>query len=163
MYDREIDVNNNSVSYLPGRAYDVDCSALKSSGIVMICQKGEEIWAEREPYNGRETDFDVELVESLFRQAESIGAEFDRLEKENIDLSQRVVPRYCMSKAIFEKDYVLKYQEWFNSPDRSFLEKESLKYQDHWERDSEIYKSLIQGLGLSEEEENKLFMLAKSY
>ena len=163
MYEREIDVKQNLVTYAEGRAFEIDCSALLEDNISMICQLNGEIWAEREPFNGRETDFDLDLVESLFSQAQALGQRQDELEREAIDLGQFFVFRMNLSKAIFEKDLVVKYKDWVDSPDRTFLETEELKWIEFWDRRSDLYQSLIQSLGISKEEENRLWMLAKSY
>lgn len=163
MYDRQIDATSNLVFYAKDKAMELDCSPLREAGIVMVCQQQGEIWVERQPFQGRETDFDVELVEWFFKEAEAAALQEEKRFEALIERSWSFVPKFALSRAIFEKDYVLKYTEWVNAPTRTFLEQEFIKYEGMWDRESDIYKGLIGHMGLSPEEEKNLFLLAKSY
>ena len=70
MYTKSIDVKNNQVFLTENEGTEVDCAVL--GDIVFYAEQGNQKWVERDPFNGRETDFDQAVVDSLFAQAEAI-------------------------------------------------------------------------------------------
>lgn len=64
----EVDARNDLVTLDDGYQTTVDCSELRADD-VMYAELGDEEFVEREPFNGRETDYDFSKVEAVVNAA----------------------------------------------------------------------------------------------
>lgn len=71
MYDFIVKLDDNVVNFGDNYFIDVDCSAFKAGdpNAVIIAKKGNNVWVERSPFNGRETDFDQTIYQSIIDEA----------------------------------------------------------------------------------------------
>lgn len=146
MYTRSIDVKNNMVFLTENQGYEVDCSSLEN--IVFYAEQGNEKWVEREPFNGRETDFDQSVIDNLFAQAEMI-----KLQQEQDAANQlpeavtRITPRQARLQllAIGKFDQVQPAIDSLSEPDKTAAQVE-WEYATFYERTNPFIKQMSQVL-----------------
>jgi hypothetical protein len=166
MFDRQIDVKNNVVFIDKDKHVVMDCSFLLSDGVIFVAEKNGEIWVEREPYNGRETNYDFSKVYSFYAEAETeYISEMIKL-KEIRDKSLDVVTSIQLTKAAEERgeQCLSALEQWVYSPERTLIEKMLWWSPTTHHRDSDFIKKIYEGLLLNSEHDQKMFFeLAKSF
>ena len=159
-----INVRDNNVSFDFESIHTYwDCSALAASNIVMVCE-GEDgsTWVERNPFTGRESNFDHVLVESIFTQAWTKAQAEMAEAKELFDPDRILIRQLQLMAAISELNLTAEFEAWESSPDRSFMEKAFMRYASHHAYGEPVLTSIFQGLGLTESQSRDLFQLARS-
>lgn len=161
---RNINVRDNYVKFdFDQQGTEFNCKELAALGYVMVCEGDNgEFWIEREPFTGREYDFDKVLVEKVFAEAwtktQKELAEF----REFFDPDKILVRPLQLMYAINESKLTEKYEMWLNSKARTFIERSTFKYISHFSLDDPILQAMFQGIGLDEDGGKALFEFARS-
>jgi hypothetical protein len=162
MYSRQIDVEKNLVFFRDELSVSADCSALAAQNIKFICEQRDKIWVEREPFEGRETDFDFGIAYSMFSDAEAKYMQEQNELQEIYDSARDYVTLVQLVRAADELNLLAALQAWVESPDRTFLEQTEWRGKMNFHRNCELLGKITQTLGLTEQQFTSWFELAKT-
>lgn len=162
MYNRQIDVENNLVFFKKDLGVTVDCSALAVQNIKFVCEYKDKIWVEREPFHGRETDFDFSVAYAMFADAESKHMQEQGQLEEIYDSSRDFVTLVQLVRAASELNILGQLQEWVDSPDRTFIEQIEWRAKMNFHRNCELLAKIKQALALTDQQFTHWFELAKT-
>ena len=160
MFKRYIDVTSGQV-WINGDIFaHCDCSELAKYDVVRIIEDTSDIWAEREPFVGKEYNVDFSVAYKLFEEAErKINANL-RIEKYR---SADYLESYRVLYAIYDLKYSERWSAWVNSSERTFLEKIYINHKNIWDKKSSIIKSAFAGMGLTDYDIDVVWNLGISY
>lgn len=159
MYDRSIDVFNNLVFFSKQDSFLMDCTFLANQNIAFVCELNGEKWVEYKPFTGRVYEFDFTQLEPLYLEAQRLYNE----QQENIQSQfENVIMPIQGLLAINEFGLSAQYEAWANSPDRTFEEKAYINYASVWRRDDPIIARASEALGITPEQLDLMFALAKT-
>lgn len=158
-YTRYIEVNENRVVFNGQDAVDIDCSAIKATGVAFVVEDPTGMWVERQPFDGRVYEYDFTVALQLFDAAEKLYQEQNT--PEPVDDSPTITPLQGLL-ALDRAGLADQYVAWTTDPSRTFSEKAYIDRAAVWRRDDAVLTSAASALGISETQLDELFALAST-
>lgn len=161
-FSRLIEVDINTVFFDPedeGRCAVVDCSDLKQKNIKYVAEQDNVMWVETTPFTGRIYEFDREEVDLMFQNAETVWTEENEAFMANLDVTPQISAYYGML-ALEKMGYLVQFQEWTVSTERTPQEKMFFGYKTSWRRDDAILLNGLTKIGFNDQQIDDMFELA---
>lgn len=163
-YSRQLDVGLNLAFFNPNdheQNIHIDCSALVEQNIKFVCEQNGVMWVEHDPFTGRVYEFDRDLVESLFEQAQVAWEAKTEYELSLLDVTP-TVSSYFGFLTLDNMGYSNAFEQWISEASRTFLQKAYFNHSTLWKRTDEILISAMADIGVDEQKLDELFELAGS-
>lgn len=162
---RHIIATDNLVFVDENTPYELDCSALLADDVVFVGEDEGGLWAEKEPFTGRITEYDFTEAERLFSEAEVLHTEATREPTPEELLEQwrqnASVSAYQAEQALADFDLQDAVEAWLEN-DAGETERRAWRRAQEWRYTSPTIEAACQALGITPEQKDALFKHAET-